>query len=72
MQHQPLCKNNLITGFRYLTQGAGTLLQPGMKRFVLVPILANCIVFVILTLFLFQHFSDIQQWFTDFFPLGAG
>lgn len=44
------------------------LLQPGMKRFVLIPFIANCIVFVILTLWLINHFSSIQQGFTEFFP----
>lgn len=65
---QSLPTNNLVTGFRYLTQGLGMLLQPGMKRFVLVPILANCIVFIILTLYLIQNFGELQGWFAGLFP----
>lgn len=60
--------NNLVSGFRYLTQGAGFLLQPGMRRFVLIPFLANCVVFVLLTLWLVNNFSSIQQGFTGLFP----
>lgn len=61
-------KNNFVSGFRYLTKGAGYLLQPGMKRFVLIPFLANCVVFILLTLSLINNFSSIQEGFTDLFP----
>ena len=44
------------------------LLKPGMKRFVLIPFAANCIVFIILTLSLISHFSSLQDWFTGLFP----
>lgn len=68
LTHNRLPPNNIFTGFRYLTLGLGLLIQPGMKRFVLIPIAANCIVFVILTFFLIQNFSDLQQGFAGFFP----
>lgn len=60
--------NNFYSGFRYLTKGAGYLLQPGMKRFVFIPIIANCIVFIFLTIALINRFSSIQDGFTQFFP----
>ena len=63
-----LPKNQLFTGFRYLTLGLGMLLKPGMKRFVFIPIIANCIVFIFLTLSLLNHFSEIQLWFASLFP----
>ncbi len=63
-----LAKNTLFSGFCYLTQGSGMLLQSGMKRFVFIPLLANCIVFFILTLSLISHFSSIQEGFTSLFP----
>ena len=61
-------KNNMLSGLSYLTQGSGFLLQSGMKRFVLVPFLANCVVFVFLTLSLLNNFNSIQQGIEDFFP----
>jgi CysZ protein len=61
-------KNTLFSGFSYLTQGSTMLLQSGMKRFVLIPFIANCIVFVLLTLSLINHFASIRQGFADFFP----
>lgn len=63
-----LPKNQFLSGFRYLTKGAGYLLQPGMKRFVLIPFLANCVVFILLTLSLINNFSSIQENFIDLFP----
>jgi CysZ protein len=61
-------KNTVFAGFAYLTAGSSLLLQSGMKRFVLIPFAANCIVFVLLTLSLINHFTSIQQGFADFFP----
>ncbi|MFT7387955.1 MAG: CysZ protein [Candidatus Endobugula sp.] len=61
-------KNNIISGLSYLSQGASLLLKPGMKRFVLIPFVANCIVFIILTMSLISHFSILQDWFTSLFP----
>lgn len=58
-------RNNLASGFGYLSQGLGILFQPGLKRFVLVPILANLLVFFALTFLLIQYFSSINGWFTD-------
>jgi CysZ protein len=68
--HSPLNanKNTVFAGTAYLSAGARLLLQPGMKRFVLIPFIANCIIFVFLTLSLINHFSSIQQGFSDFFP----
>ncbi len=61
-------RNTLFSGFTYLIQGSGLLLQSGMKRFVLIPFIANCIVFILLTLSLINHFTAIQDWFAGLFP----
>ena len=58
--------NTVGNGFRYLLEGAKILTQPGMKRFVLVPLVANIIVFIFLTTLLIQYFSDVTQYFSDF------
>ncbi len=59
--------NTLSNGFRYIVEGAKLLTQPGMKRFVLVPLLTNIIVFIFLTTLLIQYFSAVTQYFSDFF-----
>jgi CysZ protein len=66
--YQAPSKNSIFSGLSYLGQGSSMLLKPGMKRFVLIPFAANCIVFIILTLSLISHFSSLQDWFTGLFP----
>lgn len=61
-------ENTINAGLYYLTHGAALLTKKGMKRFVLIPFVANCIVFVILTLSLISHFSSLQEWFTGLLP----
>lgn len=61
-------KNSLTVGLSYLLKGAGEILKPGTKRFVLVPLLTNIIVFVFLTLFLLQQYAFITGWFNDMLP----
>lgn len=56
-------RNNLFAGFQYFIQGARLLTQPGMKRYVLVPILANIVVFFVLTAILINSFSSLTDWF---------
>ncbi len=57
--------NTITAGFSYFTQGAKLLTSSGMKRFVLIPLLANIIVFIILTSILIQYFSSVTNWFND-------
>ena len=59
--------NTVGNGFRYVIEGAKILTQPGMKRFVLVPLLANIIVFIFLTTLLIQYFGAITEYFSGFF-----
>jgi len=58
--------NTAGNGFRYLIEGTKLLTQPGMKRFVLIPLIANIIVFIFLTTLLIQYFSAVTQYFSDF------
>ena len=61
-------RNSIGLGFSYLLRGAGEILKPGTKRYVLVPLLANIVVFVILTLFLLQQYAAITGWFSNVLP----
>jgi len=49
-------------------QGASLLMQPGLRRFVLIPIGANVIIFAILTFFLVQLFGDVADWTKNALP----
>jgi CysZ protein len=57
--------NTIPAGLSYLAQGAGMLTQSGMKRFVLIPLLANIVVFIMLTTILIQYFSSMMNWVND-------
>ena len=59
--HSTSAINSLASGFGYMAEGAKLLLRPGMKRFVLIPILANAVLFVVLTALLIQSFSSLQD-----------
>lgn len=56
-------RNTVPTGFAYLVQGMGLLTQSGMKRYVLIPILANVVIFFFLTTMLINYFSSVSDWF---------
>ncbi|MGH1441011.1 MAG: sulfate transporter CysZ [Cellvibrionaceae bacterium] len=56
-------RNSLSAGLSYFVRGMGLLTQSGMKRYVLVPILANVAVFFVLTAMLIQYFSSVTDWF---------
>ena len=57
--------NTVTNGFNYMVNGAKILAQPGMKRFVLIPLIANIIVFIFLTSLLIQYFSAVTNYFSD-------
>jgi CysZ protein len=57
--------NTVTNGFNYMIDGAKILASSGMKRFVLIPLIANIIVFVFLTSLLIQYFSTVSNYFTD-------
>ncbi len=60
--------NTLPAGCHYLFRGIGLLLQPGLKRFVFIPLLANILLFVLLTGFLLQQYGFINAWLNELFP----
>jgi CysZ protein len=56
-------KNSIATGVHYFFAGAKLLTRPGLRRFVAIPLLANVVVFIILTSILFKYFSSVTNWF---------
>ena len=57
--------NTVTNGFNYMIEGAKILTRSGMKRFVLIPLIANIIVFIFLTSLLIQYFSAATNYFSD-------
>jgi len=55
-----------LRGFGYLHKGLRLIQQPGLRRFALIPVLINIVVFVALGLFTYRYFS---AWLHDFAPL---
>lgn len=54
-----MLKGNPILAFDYLTQGARMLMLPGLRRFVIMPLLVNLVVFVVITGVLINNYGNI-------------
>ena len=52
----------------YLTRGAGLLVRPGLKRFVLVPLLVNLVLFVVATIVLVHVYRDLLTQMVEWMP----
>ncbi|WP_239923559.1 sulfate transporter CysZ [Agaribacterium haliotis] len=71
-------RNNLITGARYMFEGARLLLHPKLRPYILVPLIVNCVLFIVLTSVLLSYFwtvfnegsswipESIQPWVAPF------
>ena len=57
-----------LNGAIYLVRGAKILLQPGLKRFVVIPLLINIVIYVILTKIGFHYFGEFVQWIDRHLP----
>ncbi|WP_041522490.1 sulfate transporter CysZ [Gilvimarinus agarilyticus] len=61
-------KGNPAHAVDYLTRGAGLLVSPGLKRFIIVPLLANIVVFTLATVALIHLFSDFLTFLMGWLP----
>ncbi len=53
--------NHLITGADYFIQGLRLLTHPKLRKYILVPLLVNCVLFAVLTGYLVSHFDTFTQ-----------
>lgn len=60
--------NNLFLGIGYFLAGLGLLSQPGLKRFVILPVLINILIFVGLYFFLRHYVGEFNAWFNAHLP----
>jgi CysZ protein len=55
-------KNNPVTGFNHLLQGLGMLRQPGLKRYLLVPLAINLLIFSLVGWVGYSQFTAFMEW----------
>ena len=55
-------QNNPLTGANYLMQGFNLIMRPGLRRFVLIPLLVNTIIFSLLAWFGINQFQELINW----------
>ena len=57
-----------LSGFQYLIAGLGIITKPGLRRFVIIPILIN-LLFFLGFFFTLRHFvSEFNHWFDSYLP----
>jgi len=54
--------NNPLTGANYLIQGFNLIMRPGLRRFVLIPLLVNTIIFSLLAWLGINQFQELINW----------
>lgn len=60
--------NNFINGFNYLLRGIRLLNSPGLRRFVIAPVLVNILLFAIGIGMAVNLFESVLAWLTGFLP----
>lgn len=61
-------RNNPLSGALYFVRGLRLILRPGVKRFVIVPLLVNVLLFSVAIYFGYTRFELLMQQFTDWLP----
>lgn len=60
--------HHFINGIHYLGQGFHLITKPGLKRFVIIPLIINILLFISLFLLLRYLIGEFNAWFTHFLP----
>jgi CysZ protein len=60
--------NNPLTGAAYLLRGFGLLLRPGVRRYVVAPLLVNVVVFASLLYLLWSQFEGLRLYVEGWLP----
>lgn len=63
-----MLKGNPISAAQCLVKGTDVILQPGMRRFIVVPLLVNILVFVLLTFWLVHLYGDLLDQLVTWLP----
>ncbi|WP_108649958.1 sulfate transporter CysZ [Dongshaea marina] len=60
--------NDSVSGAEYLLRGFSLVRKPGIRRFVLIPLLVNLLLFIGAFYWLFLQFEGLLQWIDSFLP----
>lgn len=60
--------NHPISGFQYLIDGFRLLSKPGLRRFVVIPLFINIILFVLLFILMRHYMGEFNVWFESYLP----
>jgi CysZ protein len=58
-----------LSGISYLMAGFGIISQPGLRRFVVMPLIINLLFFVALFLTLKHFVTELNVWLTSYLPI---
>ncbi|MBF0153697.1 MAG: sulfate transporter CysZ [Magnetococcales bacterium] len=61
-------RDNPVTGFLYAQRGVRILAQPGLRRFVMLPLLVNVLIFGAGTWYLYGIYRGTIGWLLDWIP----
>lgn len=61
-------RGNPAKALDYLSRGAALITSPGLRRFIIVPLLANVVVFILTTIALMHLFSDVLNLLMGWLP----
>lgn len=59
---------NLFCGMNYLLDGVGLISKPGLRRFVIIPLVINVVLFTALFFVLRYFLGEFNHWFVNFLP----
>ena len=59
---------DLFSGSRYLLKGLKLIIRPGLRRFIIVPVAINAIIFSLVILYSISVFAEYMDWMLSFLP----
>jgi len=59
---------NPASGFAYLLRGLRLILKPGVKRYIVIPILINAVLFFLALTYAFNEIGTLTDWIMSYLP----
>ena len=59
---------NLLKGAQYLLTGFNIITKPGIRLFVIIPLIVNILLFTLLFIFARHYINEFNAWFTGYLP----
>lgn len=61
-------KGSVATALNYFVEGGRIIFRPGFRRFIIVPLLINLLIFILLTISFYQAFQDVIDMILNWLP----